>query len=381
MKKVKQLTAMATTLLMFVACQKESREVPMTGEIATSRRPDLNNVAGHVYTLSNQTGGNEVLDYTRSANGMLAWSASYSTGGTGTGGGLGNQGALVLTDHGSCLLAINPGSNTIASLKIHGEGLSLVSTVSSGGIMPVSIAQHDNLVYVLNAGGDGNISGFNMDADGNLSPIGGSTKPLSSSMSGPAQVSFVQDGKVLAITEKATNRIVTYTVDSWGIPGSMKYLSSANATPFGFAAGHNNMIYVTEAAGGSPAASTVSAYHISENGDISLVTGPVSAGQTAACWAVATNNGKYVYATNTGDNNVSSFTTDASGNLEVLAASAGSTEGGPIDAALSTNSKFLYALNAVGHSISVFAVGNDGELDGLQTITGIPAGATGLISK
>ena len=247
--------------------------------------------------------------------------------------------------------------------------------------MPISIAQHDNVVFVLNAGGTGNISGFTIDADGNLTVIPGSTKPLSSNMSGPAQISFVQDGKVLAITEKATNKIISYTVDDSGIPGSMHSITSSNPTPFGFAVGHNNMIYVTEAVGGNPGASTVSSYYINENGGISLTTGPVSAGQTAACWAVVTNNGKYIYATNTADNNISSFITNASGSLEVLEAIAGTTEGGPIDAALSNNSKFLYVLNSGGNSISAFVVDNNGSLSNIQTISGVPAGATGLAAK
>jgi len=377
MKHAKKLIPVAIAALIFSACQKNDQPI---SEIAT-KKVETNNIVGHVYTLSNQVAGNEVLDYTRSSTGHLTWSASYSTGGTGTGGGLGNQGALILTTTGNFLLAVNPGSNTIASLEISGSGLTLVSTVSSGGMMPISITQYGNFVFVLNAGGDGNISGFTMDGDGNLTAIAGSTRPLSSTMSGPAQISFVQDGKVLVVTEKATNKIISYTVDGSGTAGMMHSITSANPTPFGFAVGHNNYIYVSEADGGAPGASTVSSYYVGMDGAITLATGPVSAGQTAACWVVVTNNGKYVYATNTGDNNVSSFLAGSSGSLEVLEAIAGTTEAGPIDAAFSNNSKFLYVLNAGGHSIDAFSVGNNGSLNSLQTVAGIPEGATGLAAK
>lgn len=45
---------------------------------------------GHVYTLSNETSGNKVLEYKRGADGKLNFSTAYNTGGNGSGGGLGN---------------------------------------------------------------------------------------------------------------------------------------------------------------------------------------------------------------------------------------------------------------------------------------------------
>ena len=249
--------------------------------------------------------------------------------------------------------------------------------------MPISVTMHNDIVYVLNGGGAGNITGFKLYADGSLQPIAGSARPLSTSASGPAQISFVNDGAAVAITEKATNRIVTYTISSDGIPGAMHMINAASATPFGFAVGKNGIIYVSEAAGGAPAASAVSSYYISSNGMISLVDGPVSAGQTAACWVVVTNNGKYVYATNTGSGNLSSFRTETGGGLNVLNAIASFTGMGssPIDAALSNNSKFLYVLNSGNESISAFSVENDGSLNSIQTISGLPDGAVGLAAK
>ncbi len=73
----------------------------------------------------------------------------------------------------------------------------------SGGTMPLSVTIHGNIVYVVNGGGSGNISGFTMSSRGVLSPIAGSTLPLSSSAAGPAQISFSPNGRVLVVTEKA----------------------------------------------------------------------------------------------------------------------------------------------------------------------------------
>lgn len=382
MKQVKLLAALVLGTMIFSACQKETGP----SEPSINALEELSKAGkkgeGRVYTLSNQAGGNQVISYRRMADGTLSPEGSIATGGNGTGGGLGNQGGIILKDDGGTVLAVNAGSNTISSLKVTGSGLNLKSVVSSGGMQPVSLTQYKDLVFVLNAGGDGNISGFRLGKNDKLSPIPGSTRPLSSTTAGAAQISFVNYGKALAITEKATNKIISYTVNMEGIPGAMHMLGSATPTPFGFAVGAWGNIFVSEAAGGAPGASTVSSYNIAGDGTITLVDGPEGAGQSAACWVVLTKDGNYAYATNTASNNVSSFATNAAtGSISVHQAIAAATPAGPIDAALSDDSKFLYVLNAGGQSISVFAVGGDGGLSPLQTVTGLPAGANGLAAK
>lgn len=179
MKKIKNLAAIAATMLVLVACKKDAKPsvqpVDVDEDIASStpgnKKQDQNSGGGRVFTLSNQANGNHVLDFHRSANGHLSLAGSHSNGGNGTGGGLGNQSAVVLTEDGGTLLAVNAGSNTISSLKITGNGLNLKSTVPSGGIRPVSIAQHGDLVFVLNAGGSGNISGFKLGPNDKLEPV------------------------------------------------------------------------------------------------------------------------------------------------------------------------------------------------------------------
>ena len=390
MKHLKKVTFFVVTVLMLAACQKDTEVVPGTNSANTDGIKSGNgsddetsrNANRHVYTLNNQVSSNAVMDYKRSSDGTLTFSAAYPTGGTGTGGGLGNQGAVILDEEEDRLLAVNPGSNSISSFKVTGNGLNLKSTVSSGGMRPVSITQHDNIVYVLNAGGDGNISGFKLGNNDKLTPIENTTRPLSSTTAGAAQISFVNDGRVLVITEKATNKIITYTVNEWGIPGSMHSITSSTATPFGFEAGRNGNIFVSEAAGGAAGASKLSSYHVGYNGSISLLSGSVGANQSAACWVAITDNGKYAYTTNTASNNLSNFNiNNYNGAISVNTAVAAVTDMGPIDAALSNNSKYLYILNGVSHSIGVYAVANDGSLTAVQTVTGLPAGANGLSAR
>lgn len=388
MKKIKQ-TGAAICMLLLAACQKDAKLTDNATEFSaneTSRAASASssvsdNTVGHVYTLTNAAGGNRVMDYTRSSAGTLTFSASYATGGNGTGSGLGNQGAVILAKDKEILLAVNAGSNSVSSFTISDNGLTLVSTVSSGGMRPVSITQYGNIVFVLNAAGTNNISGLYLMDDGTLHPIANSTRPLTAASTGPAQVSFVNDGSVLVITEKATNKIVTYTVSNMGIPGAMHSLTSSSATPFGFAVGKNGNVFVSEAVGGAPGASVLSSYAIGYNGSIMLVDGSVGAGQSAACWVAITNNGKYAYTTNTANDNLSTFGITNAGGISVSEAISAITGAGPIDAALSNNSKYLYILNGAGHSIDVFSVASDGTLSHQQNVPGLPVGANGLAAK
>ena len=374
------------SVLLF-SCQKDisSRNAEAENFASKSAKADAakeKTSVGYVYTLSNQAAGNRVLAYSRSVAGMLTYETAYPTGGNGTGSGLGSQGAVTLSENNSILLAVNAGSNSVSSFTVSGGMLHWKSTVASGGMMPISVTISGNLAYVVNAGGTGNISGFTIDGSGSLHPLANSTRPLSSSASGPAQISFVQNGAAVVVTEKATNKIISYTIGGDETPGMMHMLTSANATPFGFAVGKDGMLYVSEAAGGAPGASTVSSYHVGTNGTVSLIDGPVHAGQTAACWVVLTNNEKYAYATNTGSNTVSSFLAKGGDMISVLSAVAANTNiGVPIDAALSNNSKFLYVLNSGTESITAMSVDNDGSLSFVQNVSGLPDGAVGLAAK
>jgi 6-phosphogluconolactonase len=84
-------------------------------------------------------------------------------------------------------------------------------------------------VYVLNAGGTPNITGFRLHQN-RLTPIAGSTRALPAG-SAPAQVSFSPDGAFLAVTLKARNQIAVFPVVD-GLAGAPVYSPSAGQTPF-----------------------------------------------------------------------------------------------------------------------------------------------------
>ena len=339
---------------------------------------------GVVYTLSNAASGNQVLAYNRAADGALSFQGAYDTGGLGSGAGLGSQGALTPSKNNRWLFAVNAGDDKISVFAVRPDGLVLADVVGSGGNHPISLTVNEDLLYVLNAGGSGNITGFSIARGGKLSPIAGSTQPLSNGGSGaapgPAQVSFSPDGSTLVVTEKASNLIDTYRLENGMAMAPVTY-PSAGATPFGFAFDKRGDLVVSEAFGGAPGQSALSSYAVNE-GAFQVISPSVRTTQTAACWVVITKNGKYAYTTNAGSGSISSYRIGKDGSLSLLNAIAGLTGNGssPIDMAFSNNNAFLYTLNAGAHTISAFQVLPDGSLVSIGA-AGVPVGAVGLAAQ
>jgi 6-phosphogluconolactonase (cycloisomerase 2 family) len=111
-----------------------------------------------------------------------------------------------------------------------------------------------------------------------------------------------------------------------------------------------------------------------------VISPAVPTTQTAACWVVVTDNGRFAYVTNTGSGTVSSYAIANNGSITLQAAVAASTGAGsaPTDAALSDGSRYLYVLEDGSDSISFFRVRNNGSLAPLGEVTGLPATSVGL---
>jgi 6-phosphogluconolactonase (cycloisomerase 2 family) len=313
------------------------------------------------------------LAFRRGADGSLTLAKTIPTGGKGTGSGLGSAGALASTDDNQWLFVVNAGSNDISVISL--RTFNTVTRVNSGGTMPISVTVYGDLVYVLNAGGSGNISGFSFD-DAHLRPIRNSTRPLSGSGVGPAQVQFSPDGRVLVVTEKSTSLIDTYTVDEDGRALGPSTHPSSGPTPFGFDFGKNNTLVVSEAAN-----SAASSYRVSGNGGVNLISGSVLNGQAAACWVVVTNNGRYAYTADAHNGKISLYGVANNGALTLIQAIAGAPGGGPLDEAVSQYDQFLYVINPSLGQIDAFAIASDGSLTPLTGASGIPSSAVGIVAR
>jgi 6-phosphogluconolactonase len=338
--------------------------------------------AGKVFTSTNATAGNELLVYDTDHGGALRLATRIATQGIGSGGGLGNQGAVTLSQDGRHLFVVNAGSNSVSTFRVRRGGLQLTSVADAGGLRPVSVAEHGGLVVVLNANGAGNIAGFR-NRHGVLEPIAGAMQPLSAAGgTAPAQVAFGEDGGVLIVTEKATNKLTTYRVHRHGAIGAPRVTASSGMTPFGFAVDRRGTVLVSEAFGGAAGASALSSYTFGHHGvQPQLVSASIGSGQSAACWVVVTPSGRYAYVTNTASGNISSYAIGRNGQAALAEALAALTDAGPIDAAIAPHGRTLLVLNGGGRSIQSFGIGRDGQLQAQGRIDGLPAGANGLAAN
>jgi 6-phosphogluconolactonase (cycloisomerase 2 family) len=346
-------------------------------------------IAGAVYTMTNATTGNEVVVYNRLANGSLRFLRAYGTGGDGSGDGLGNQGGVVLSANGRWLLVVNAGSHELSVFSVKRRGVRLVDTAPSGGVRPISVAIHRDLVYVVHAGGSvgdvDSIAGLRLGLDGTLSPLAGSSRLLSAGNTAPAQIGFSPDGRFLVVTEKATNLIDVFPVDPDGYAGPVVENPSFGQTPFAFDFGKRNQLFVAEVFGGAEDAGAVSSYYLEPDGNLDVIDGSVANTETAPCWLVVTTGGRYAFTTNTPDDSLSAYAIDFRGHLTLLDEDGRSGEPGPgtrpLDMDLSDDGRFLYTLNIGNDTISAFRVKPDGSLNHFGTIGGVPDGANGLAAR
>jgi DNA-binding beta-propeller fold protein YncE len=151
-----------------------------------------------VYTQSNDADRNEAIAFRSNENGTLSPLGQYVTGGRGSGKPhLASQSSVAVADDGTRLFVTNAGSNQLSVFMIGAEGLELEACLPSGGESPTSVAVHDDLAYVLNAGGTPNISGFRIETGG-IAPLELSTRPLSADSADPAQIAFSPGGDLVA---------------------------------------------------------------------------------------------------------------------------------------------------------------------------------------
>lgn len=210
-------TLLAAAALFFAAGSAAASSSPIGGHA----------IVGHVYVNDNTASANTVAAFDRHANGTLTPhpGSPFAAGGAGTGTGLASQGAIQVASDGRFVLAVDAGSNQISVLRIeHGGGLAMKDVVSSGGTEPVSIAEHQGLVYVANAGAGGsNYTGFRLTSRGQLQPLANSTYALPDSAQ-PGDVLFNSTGTDVVGTRVGTSQIDSFTVGSGGrlkpAPGS-----------------------------------------------------------------------------------------------------------------------------------------------------------------
>jgi hypothetical protein len=345
-------------------------------------------VVGHVYVNDNTPGVNTIAGFDRHADGSLTPEpgSPFRAGGAGTGAELASQGSLQIAPGGRFLLAADAGSNQVSVLQIRRDGsLRLVphGVTASGGVLPVSIAVHGDLVYVANSGSGGsNFTGFRLSRGGRLSPVGGSTVTLPGT-SQPGDVLFNGTGTRLVGTLVGTSKIESFTVGAsgrlTGAPGSP--FAAQGIGPFGseFRPTDPSQLFVSNAHNVGAGTGTVSAFRDSRRGVLtSIGSSPFADHQTAPCWVQISHDGRYLFTVNTGSGSISRYAITPGGTLKLLGSTPirGAGAGDAVDAGLSPGGRTLYVNESEGNVVGAFAV-NGGSLTELPSSPfPLPAGAT-----
>jgi 6-phosphogluconolactonase (cycloisomerase 2 family) len=413
------------------------------GRDAAPGNSETADVGGMVFVQSNDPEQNSILAFNRAVDGSLTPAGEFPTGGRGGSqtdnpfDPLASQDSLVFDRVHQMMIAVNAGSNTVTTFRVRGARLTDRRTVRSGGDFPSSIAVSGTTVYVLNAGGTTNVTGFRMTHRG-LRPLRHSTRELGVTndavplfTDSPPQVGFSPDGKQLVVTTKSANTIEVFAVDDDGrLSAEAVSNASVGAVPFAFNFDQGGNLLVTEAG-----KSGVTSYALEDDGTLDVITPSVESGQQVLCWI--TRAGEFFYGSNPGSSTISLYTVDAEGQVtlkgengvianaggdaavaEVAAAAAEAAENaeggaaesgaegaeggaaesgaegaeggagdanadeapgaGPIDMAATADGELLYVQNTLAGTIEGFRVGADGSLELVTTLDeGLPVFADG----
>ena len=289
-----------------------------------------------------------------------------------------------MTNDGRFLIAVDAGSNQLSVLRIHHDGsLQLVpnGVVSSDGPTPVSVAEHDGLVYVANAAAVGpNYTGFTLSPFGQLQPLANSTVSLPNG-SQPGDVLFNSTGTNLVGTRVGTSEIDSFAVGRNGLlteaPGAP--FTAQGLGPFGseFRPTNPQQLFVSNAHNGT-GLGTVSAYSVAFNGSLtSIGASPVPDDQTAPCWVAITPDGSYLFAVNTGSGEISSYQIAPDGSLTLIGSTVVSNTAGvgATDPSVSPDGRTLYVNESRVGTVGAFAINNGGTLTELPSSpVALPAG-------
>lgn len=334
-----------------------------------------------VFALRDNPSGNSIAVFARHGDGRLSLVHVVATGGDGavaagaSADPLASQGALSYDAADHLLLAVNAGSGSLSVFSVAGTALKRLQVLATGGAFPNSVAVAGDLVYVLDAGGSGAVTGFRI-SDGRLQAIAGSDRSLALAnastpnfLAAPGEVGFSPDHRALIVTTKAsTSAIDVFSVDASGLLSAAPVVTSVpGAVPFAFSFSASGALVVAEAA-----TSTVATFHLNADDTLtSLAT--VANGQKALCWITA--SGGRFYAANAASATLSSYTVSASGTPALLAASgvAAGTDPGAIDLAATNDGHDLYVQAGGVGAIDEFRINADGSLSALGSVAGLGA--------
>jgi 6-phosphogluconolactonase len=237
---------------------------------------------------------------------------------------------------------------------------------------PVSIALHPskNFLYVPNLTSN-TVSGFNIDhVTGLLTPIGTALPPTPACVSpavcsNPIGVGVNSGGQFLfLLNQGSTSPAVPSSISVFSIDTARGLLTAVSGSPFALAslvAPNPQFLAVSPTSGflyvSNGTAGSISAFSIGSNGvltELGTITIPSTTSTAATAAGLAIDpKGQFLYAADSANNKIASFSIAGGGTLSPVAAPfpAGTT---PVAVAVDSTSTFVYSANQGSNDVSAF---------------------------
>lgn len=405
--------------------------------------------AGHLYIQTNEV-RNAIIHYTRAADGAITEVERTATGGAGSGvykpisgqasapNAFEAAGSVILSPDKRFLFTTNGGDNSVSSFGVGDDGkLTLLDVKRTGNVVSGLSGTAKSLAYspvtgtlfVLHAFGPDHVKLMSVDAEGRLKarPEGYTVNTPEKPLRVSTMVVLSPDGKFLVVgttfdqpaaanpdgspilwadqpdgTKKSVasnapdpDGIVVFPVQGDGSLGEGRFQDGGGGSPFYPAFLHQRPDHLVI---GYAVADGVALATLDERGEIG--TGPVVKIDTSAglpselCWLAVSPDDQWVFATNFGYSNISSFRIDGDvislvhdsacpkvpgdGTFRALN---GTVSSGPSDNWLTPDGSHLYQIYANASKLIGYAVQADGSLSEVTSAEipyNSPQGLTGF---
>jgi 6-phosphogluconolactonase len=334
--------------------------------------------ASYVYVVSNLDGPNAIEAFRRDrSTGELTRMGRFPTQGQGAARGAAALTQKALVSDGKFIFAVNPGSNTVSSLRIEQDGsLVVVDQQPTDGQLPATLAISRDLLYVGNSGHApgatpqmGSYKGFRVRSNGTLQSLTCPKvdAPVNQLGSIISALTFNADATVLVASVLLANLIESYRVDSQGCLTDRKVIPGGGG-PFSavFRPNYPQQLVITKATPQfypNEEAPGVASYTVDSNATLtttSVYTDPDGSdlGLRDPCWHVYSPDGQRFWTSSLIPRTLNLFELDAAGritrrsefqpgdfvpdpnnvNAQVIV--------GSVDIAMDPQGKFIYQLRA-----------------------------------
>ena len=301
---------------------------------------------------------------------------------------------VVVNEDQTLLFAVNQGSDSIAAFRIQDNGgLEPVdgSPFDSGGIAPSSLGISGDTLVVSNKARDGvreleketpSYTSFKIADDGRLTPVEGSrveSKPASAPTSavvpdrGGVVFGLEDGGPIRGMSIDGSGKLAE--AEGSPITASPTAFAEGTPPPKMFALGvrahpTEDLVYLTY-----PLAPALAVYRYDDTGKMTFVNSVPTAGAFLPCWIQITKDGRFLYTTSAGTNNVLAFDISKPTEPKQIQDLPFTEPGNAWNITLSPDDKFLFAITpravgavpeGMGNIGHVMEIGPDGTLTELN---------------